>query len=310
MDVALNLSNCHGFKGTRLSPSGNPFSNSKQYGIAAALVGHRCVIVGGYSERLRRGQRVYVYNTKTNRWSSKVPMLHELAFGRAKMIFTLEDKLFAFVWHHDSNCYNFLQLDLVEMEEWRMVHEEKPPLMVFGAAGCLIEQRREALVSVGFSNHTVIHSYNFLRSKWSKPRTGGKRPPYRENHATCSVDMQVFILGGAFQTNFLDVHILDVSVVPYTWSSPLLRPGYRPTARYLFQAVGTRKRIVVYGGYGGQKRFDVYSIPEKRWLQNIRFDTDWLGGTSENAVAFTEQKMWVFGGFQLDARTPLLITPL
>lgn len=304
----MDLSSCSSFKARLLRPSGNPFNNRLQYGLGAVQIGHKCVLVGGYSERT---PKVYVYDLNRNRWLSFLPQNHEVAMGRVKVIFTIGDTLYAYLWREGQmRKYVLITYDLIEFSDWHEIDTKDPPTLPYGVSGCFVERRGEAVVTspqkTAISGAVVV--YRVRDKSWFHPKTTGEPPLLDMNHATCSAGTSVFAIGDSKEAPHLCLFHLDVTALPFVWSRPV-GGNYFPRSRYLFQASCTVKRIFVYGGYAGNRAFDVYSIQEKRWLTNIRMDNEWRDGTSENAVVQSEERLIVFGGFQLPAQTPLEITP-
>ena len=304
----MNLSTCSSFKARLLRPLTDPFANNAKYGHGAVQVGHRCVLVGGYSEL---SVYVYIYDLNKNSWERFLPLDDYLAYGRVKMIFTAADTLFAYVWQEGNRRkYELLAFDLVEMLGWRVVEAKDAPVLPWGASGCFVERRGEAMVISAKPGHSCnISIYHVEGKRWSQPKVTGKPPRLDMNHASCSTRLFVFVMGKIFPATHLYLFMLDVTRVPFAWSA-LIDSNYSPRSRYLFAASCTRNRIFVYGGYDGERSFDVYSIREKRWLTSFQMDNEWTNGTSENAVVQSEERLLVFGGFQLPSQTPLEITPI
>lgn len=303
----MNLSNCSRFKARCLNPTERLFKGNCQTELRAVLVGHLCVLAGGTAWMSVRNRHVFMYNTKENTWASTLPENSDLGFGSTRMLFIMDDILFAYI-RQSIDMYQFVTLDLLSMNAWRKVVSHDSPIIHNEASGCLIERRNEAIVSYGYSGHTRIYSYSIRKKRWSQPETKGHPPPFRRRHAACSIGWRVFISGGS-TSNALDIHILDVSVHPYRWSSPALASKYKPMQMYSFQFAYTRSRLFIYGSDNREAYFEVFSIPENCWLEDVKLDSDWKIGTADYAIASTENKIWVFGGYPLHLDTPLLITP-
>lgn len=321
----MDLDTCISLRAKLRLPKSNPYSVSRNYGLGAVAVGHKCFVFGGYqSAGLQRPScYVFIYDTVQNDWTAAETANSEVVYGRVKMSFIEEDVLYVYSWHENRRKYFFAQLDLVEPKEWLPVDSTELPLMESGTQGCYVESRREGVVI-----DTPIHSKKFVEvvvyklgnKSWYRPLTTGKPPWGRINHALCSFGNRLFVLGGTMlqkPTGQLDLHILTMVSTRFSWSSPTFK-GYTPRRRYLFQATCTANRLFIYGGFNDCSCFEVYSIPDRRWhklsgrsggTSEIEFASDWTSGTSENAAVQTANKLWVFGGFQLPVKSPLLIEP-
>lgn len=319
------------FKCIKLTPRGNPFGVNYHYGIGAILVGHRCLIFGGYKHHHNRvpARFVYVYDTNTNSWGSVEPNNYALSFGQVKMSFLVEDSMFSYTWHEQKRIYQFANLNVVSLEEWALVNAKNMPRVSVGTAGCYVECRNEAIL-FGGGTSTEVHVFKVESRSWYIPDTKGHPPLPRENHALCSTRNVVFVAGGTIirgrqdspATKMLDLHLLTIEKRSFTWSHPRIEAslsgGYMPKRRYLFSMTCVQNRVFVFGGYAGKSAFDVYSIKSNQWFTRvvdddpsdpiISFAGNWSLGTKEHAAVQTPQKLWIFGGFDLPPQTPLLIT--
>ena len=75
MDKDTDLETSFSFTGTVAKPSGNPFSNDKQLGIGAVLVGKTCLMFGGCSRRDEE-HRIYTYDYVNMSWKSHLPAVN------------------------------------------------------------------------------------------------------------------------------------------------------------------------------------------------------------------------------------------
>lgn len=303
----MDLTTCSSFKGRVLWPADNVFDASKIYGVGAALVGHRCFVLGGFH---RRHDKLYIYDIKNNRWSFSEIRNNLLVYGQVKVVFTVADTLYAFVWSHDipERCHK-LSMDVLELKEWQILtNSGDAPTISSGFSGCFVEPRGEAIITCPLSdeNSTTVLAYRIEEKRWYSPKVKGESPRLQRDHATCTTRLKVFALGGRV-VNYLSLYVLDVSSVPYIWSKPV-GLDYTPKSRFCFEVACTVNRIFVYGGFGGESAFDVFSLREHRWLPRVPFDTDHPTGTSSNAMVQTAEKLMVFGGFFLTINTPLEIT--
>ena len=303
----MDLTTCSSFKARRLHPDQNPFGGNALRGIGSILVGHKCFIFGGLQEE---PVMLHIYDRKKNNWSSKQILRNRLAHGQVKMAFTVSDTLFAYVRHYMDRVYYLMTLDLVTPEHWDLVPSNYMPSLTFGVSGCFVERRGEGIVTTPDRSlqPTVVVAFRVEDNVWYSPRVKGKTPRLAVDHSSCATGYQVFVTGEDPSLNRLNLHVLNVTALPFVWSTPV-GGSYFPQKRYLFQSSCTVNRIFVYGGFNGKKCFDVYSIREQCWLKNVEFDTDWEDGTGNNAVVQTSEVIIVFGGLGLPARTPLVITP-
>ena len=305
--LAMDLTTCSSFKARRLKPDQNPFRESFLCGIGAVLVGNKCFVFGGNSEE---PTLIYIYDSQKNSWTSKHVSRDTVTYGQVKMSFTVDDTLFAYVRQYIDRVYYLVNLDLVNPDSWDVVQAQATPNLTFGVSDCYVERRGEAVVTtpyVGLTPTTVV-VYRVNGKSWYSPRVKGKNPMLAADHSSCASGLTVFVMGENRYVDRLNLHVLDVTALPFVWSTP--ETGcYFPKKRYLFGTSCTVNRIFVYGGFNGKTSFDVYSISDQRWLENLEFDTDWESGTADNAVVQTAEKIIVFAGLRLPARTPLEITP-
>ena len=315
-----SLSTCSAFKGRVIETNRAVIDGTWQYGNGAVVVGHRCIVFSGYASYEVATQAVFVFDTKRLEWNEAKVKTETVAYGRVKMQFVQSDVLYAYIGSNNFTLLALdLPLDLLDINEWRHVNPGNAPDPGFGTAGCFVERRNEGFVWGGGDRvRADPWMFSVKTKRWYSPRTIGRAPEERHNHSICSTGNQVFIIGGTGRRiNSLDLHVLSLEIAPFQWSSASI-PEYSPPRRYLFQATCTESRIFVYGGYQGESCFDVFSIKARRWYKGVeglasegqvKFDTNWNSGTSENAAVLTSGSLWIFGGFQLVANTPLRITP-
>ena len=323
-----SLDTCTALKCMKLKPRWHDFYWTEVYGMGVVLVGKKCYMFGGY--RGRRGNMaadfVHEYDVILNVWQSTRVYNADIAFGRVKMAFVYDDKILAYNWHEQERHYNFAALDLIQMDEWRLVSGKAAPNLIQGAAGCYVDSRREGFVcGLGSSNAVItveVWLYMTQWGTWRKPKTKGMRPSPRINHAVCSRDNVVYIVGGSLVdrlVNRLDIHLMTMIADQFTWSTPDVA-GYAPPTRYLFQIVCTGKRVFVYGGYGEQgveRQLDIFHVDKSRWScagprdarGSVQLVAGEGGGTKEHAMLERHGSIWIFGGTGLEARTPLVIRP-
>ena len=284
---------------------GYEFVSNKIYGVGAVQTGHKCFVIGGFQDY---SNQIYVYDLNANHWSAFRIDGGDIVYGQVKMIFNIADILFAYVWHDRYHVYNLVALELLELKQWRKVEHKRHPILSSGVSGCLIEQRGEAVITCpkAGAKPSDVWVFRIKDKSWLSPTTKGNQPWLEADHCSCTTGLQVFVLGGRYLSYF-GLHILDVTTLPYRWSTPS-GLGYSPKPRFCFQASCTVKRIFVYGGFSGEDSFDVFLIKEQRWLKGPRFESNWSSGTSCNAVVQTAEKLLVFGGFSLPAQTPLEIS--
>lgn len=319
----MNLDNCIALQCRKCIPANNPFNVQLHYGIGAVLVGHKCFIFGGYKHLGVRvpAKFVYIYNIVDNLWTCVRPENFNISFGRVKMASVVDDNLVAYTWHERDARYNFSKLNLVDLDTWRLVEGKNSPNIGNGTSGCYIESRKEVILFGGVNKSTTLHVYSVERKSWYKVDPQGKPPFPRCNHASCSRGNRMFVVGGTVfgPISPLDIHIVTMRGRNFSWSSPKVS-GYIPPSRYLFNVSCSSDRIFVYGGYGGARLFDFYSISENKWYtgkantnvppeHRFYFKTDWPQGTEEHAVVQNESSILIFGGFGVHPSTPLLVKP-
>ena len=244
------------------------------------------------------------------------------------MSFLVNDLLYVYIWSRRYKEYTFLVLDLMLMEEWEDIGRGACPQLNYGTSGSFVEARNEAVLfggrnEISEKGATDVHVYDVSSCKWYSPKAKGKPPAARYNHTTCCTGTKVFVLGGIYirpggRFPTLVPSILSIRNSQFEWSTPAIK-GYVPQARFFFHASCTQGRIFVYGGTGGNTRFDIYSIKEERWYEGadsspplpgeVRFRTKWVSGTRDHASVLTSNLFLVVGGFRLSACAPLHITP-
>ena len=318
-----NMGTALSFKGELAEKKTNLFGNDKQYGIGAVLVGHRCLVFGGYSQH---HSSVGIYDAVTRSWRRHNVQNTRQLYGRVRMTFIVDDKLYVYSWSTSEKRCIFLTLDLVSMKEWVRGGKSTCAQMGFGTSGSYVESRNEGVLFSGKRrNFTDVWVYNVGKGTWYCPKTKGAVPMERFNHTTCSEGRTMFILGGRSiypndAISPFELHMLTMDGKRFTWSTPEAK-GYIPPERFLFSAACTTGRLIVFGGYRGHSSFDIYSIENNSWRKGyynnepvqydgFQFSSIWERGTSDHALVLTPHTMIVFGGFQLSITTPLHITPM
>ena len=319
-----NMSTALSFKGELAKTGTNPFRNDKQYGIGAVLVGHRCLVFGGYSQN---HSSVGIYDVVERSWKRHAMKNMRQLYGRVRMTFIVDDVLYVYSWSRDDKKCVFLMLDLVSMEDWVCGGKNPCAQMGFGTSGSYVESRNEGVLFSGKRrNFTDVWVYNVENGTWYCPQTSGTPPRARYNHTTCSEGKTMFVLGG--QTTLpgnhvirpFDLHMLTMDGKRFAWSTPEVN-GYVPPERFLFAATCQARRVFVFGGYRGYSSFDIYSVEHGSWMKGssnneyepyevLQFTSGWKRGTSDHAMVLMPQELIVFGGFQLSITTPLHITPI
>ena len=316
----MDLSNCAGYRCTPYTRGTAVFGESWMYAHCAVLVGHKCIVVGGYSDKARVSKNIYILDTIQRIWSAFQVPSELLLYGSARMQFINADKFTVLVYPRSlppsERLYCMLEIDLVLLDEWTVVQAKAVPRLREGTTGCLVEVINEAIVFGGSRGGTSVFRYQVDERRWIEAKTAGKPPSARQNHAMCASGTVVFVIGGSYErATVLDVHLLDVSHLPFRWSSPVVGT-YTPSKSFLFHAACVGNRILVYGGFNKTNRLCVYLIKEERWLQGVNspvvsheteiaFHSDWRDGTSAHALAHTSKKVWIFGGFEMRSKTHL-----
>ena len=320
---SASMSAALSFRGERAETNASPFRNSRQYGIGAVLVGHRCLVFGGYSQN---HDRIGTYDVVKRSWTPHFVQNVKRLYGRVRMTFIVDDVLYVYLWRRNSRSCIFLKLDVVSMEE--LVPAGKSPCqqMGFGTSGSYIESRNEGVLFGGKQGRTDVCVYSIEKASWYRPKTNGAGPSARFNHTTCSQGRNMFVLGGqkVGQHDVIrpfEIHILTMDRRRFTWSTPHAQ-GYVPPERYLFAAACTAGRVFVFGGYLGDSSFDIFSLEHNSWRkgyykknesgrhEGFQFRCPWTHGTSDHAMVLTPLGLLVVGGFQLPIATPLHITPM
>ena len=325
MGGGSDLGTSFSFRGKLVNASNDPFQSGVEYGAGAVLVGHKYLMFGGYNRSVGK-HRVYIFDRVTNEWSTVLPQNVHNRFGSIRMTFIEGDVLYACTWYGRNRKHVFMALDMLSMEEWVPAGVNVCPNTGFGTSGSYIEARNEGVLFGGEKCGTEIFVYSVERSSWYSPKVTGTPPAPRRDHATCSIGLQMFVLGGrqVGGRNFgsLDLHVLSMEGARFLWSTPV-SSGQAPRARNLFPALCVSGRIFVYGGYGVYdvaRCFEVYSLKENRWYNGtsdvtteqegiVHFMSD-LEEVNANCTALVaDDKLIVLGGNRLQPKTPLEITP-
>ena len=322
MEGSRGLGTSFSFYGKVIRTKNNPFENGAEYGVGTMLVGHKCLMFGGYN-RSRDKHWVYVYDRVKKEWLVTMPANVHNWFGSIRMTFIVDDVLYACSWYQRHKRHVFMALNLVSMEEWVPVGKGLCPITGFGTRGSYIEARNEGVLFGGESRGTGVFVYNMERSSWYSPTVSGTPPTPRRNHATCSVGLKMFILGGekfgASDNGTLDLHVLSMEGTRFVWSTPVTT-GHASRTRRLFPATCASGRIFIFGGYGANTPFIVYSIKENHWYHggsdmtseeegSIYYASELVEVNANGAMLVIHDKLLVFGGNALSPNTPVEITP-
>ena len=314
-----NLGTSMSFKGTLVKTKIDLGKASVSRGVGVVALGHECLMFGGFTGDGER-HRVHRYDRLKRKWKSVLPRNREKSFGSIRMTFVVDDILYAYVWYGNAYKHGFLALDLILMEEWVAVGKGSLMQAGFGASGCYVALRNEGVLFGGPQSNVVV--YNVERSSWYSPEVSGTLPSPRKHCATCCVGQRMFIVGGHIpegNDNVLDLHILTMYGTRFSWSTPVTT-GAIPPKRSMFTATYASGRVFVYGGSGGYKRFDVYSIKQNRWYNGssaeadaergiVHFTSQLFGGNAVHAAVVVDGKLLIFGGSFGLAKIPLEIAP-
>ena len=253
-----------------------------------------------------------MYDIVESTWETTPVANHDISFGRVKASFVVDDTLFTLTWHEDHNVLNFAYVNILELDEWRLVDNRGMPKGSKGCAACYVEYRDEVVVvDLEFDQPPDVRSFSMEKRAWYKPNIAGVPPCSRMKHGMCSNKDQVYVVGGWYrgilQSGSLELYILQMAGTRFIWSTPRVE-GYIPPHRYLFRPACTQNRLFVYGGYNGIKSFDVFLFKENRWYQGsgngrhngqiINFRTAPTSGASANALVQTQTDIWILGGFE------------
>mmetsp|Transcript_12933 Transcript_12933/g.15680 ORF Transcript_12933/g.15680 Transcript_12933/m.15680 type:complete len:649 (-) Transcript_12933:257-2203(-) len=123
-----------------------------------------------------------------------------------------------------------------------------------------------------------LHSFNIKTYVWTPLVPTGRLPLKRANQASCVVDDKMFIFGGwDGQKRLNDIHVLDTSVSPPHWSSPV-SDGQPPSPRAGMTLTNVRGKIYLFGGSAPQNKcyddLQVYDPVENAWLKTASVDED------------------------------------
>ena len=318
------------FMGKLVKTSNNPFRRDSEYGIGAVLLGHRCLVFGGFNGA---GPKycIYMYNIMKRKWTMTQPTNRYNQFGSIRLSFIVDDVLYGYSWYNASQRHIFMAINLISMDAWVPAGRDACAETGFGSSGQYIEARNEAVLFGGKKASTDIFVYDVARSSWYSPSVSGEPPSPRYNHGTCCTGLRMFILGGQDLPRLgngqgramqLDLHVLTMEGTRFVWSTPGIK-SRAPPRRYLFAATCVPGRIFVYGGYGGLTRFDIYSIKQKRWYYyngisgeadeekgTVYFRSELLEDNANNAAVVCQGKLLIIGGTRLKASTPLEIIPV
>ena len=323
MGGGKNLATSLTFEGRLVNTSNNPFTGAFEYGIGVVLVGHECLMFGGFNGGGKH--RVYKFDIAKKKWSQFLPENRVDDFGSIAMTFVVDDRLYAYVWCRRIMQYMFVSLDLVLTEAWVRVGQNSCPQVGHGPSGAFVEATGEGVLFGGEKKNTDVFVYNVERSSWYPPKVSGTPPGPRKHHCTCCAGRRLFIVGGQLlpldeaHSNELSLHVLTIQGSRFAWSTPATI-GRVPKKRYLFSATYFAGRIFVYGGNWGYRRFDIFSIRQSRWFNGVssfadeeqgevQFTSELEGGNAVHAAVVVNDKIFVFGGTKLVSKSPLEIAP-
>lgn len=316
----MDLDKCTSLRCQLIRPKTNPFKVGQHCGFGAVQLGHLCLLFGGYKTFEKPARFVFIYNTLKNSWQKVETSTHDLVHGRVAAAFLLDDNLLVYVRSRQTKRYNLVSINTVLLREWRNVYQLSQPHPGYGAAGCFVEERKEAVVLGGSNNPEFeVHIFSFAKSLWYCPHVRGEPPSARWEHAICSNGFRVFVFGGIQATQdpaeLLDLHILTIRGVSFSWSSPCIA-GYVPPNRSFTRATCGPNRVFVFGGYKELDKLDVYEIDKSVWREaggkrktnGIPYNTQWTSGTADHGAVQSMKELWIFGGVNLPPYSPLKIT--
>ena len=303
------------FKASLVASSNSPFHHM-EYGMRVVMLGHTCLMFGGFS-REGTGHRISKFDRVKKRWTGVTPKNRHCSFGSIRLGFIVDDLLYAYTWDNNVRNHCFMAVNVILMEEWIPAGKDTCPQTGFGTSGSYVEARNEAILFGGKKLSTEIFVYNVARASWYSPEVSGTPPKARYNHGTCCTGQKMFIVGGLGPVR-LDLHILDMRGNRFSWSTPVTN-GYVPPRRTLFAVACNSHRIFIHGGYHARERFDMYSITENRWYKCLEGESSGKGFISvqgyhlentDHCMVVADKKLLIFGGYDLVAATPLQIDPL
>ena len=127
--------------------SQDPFPRNKLYGVGVVLVGHRCIVFGGYSSK-GPGQRIYICGSVNKSWRSKIARHNGKMFGRIQTSIVVNDALFLYSYAYRPKEYTFHALDLLFTEAWVPAGSEPCVQLTFGTSGSYVKLETKRYSSV------------------------------------------------------------------------------------------------------------------------------------------------------------------
>ena len=301
----------------------------KKSRISATLVGHRVYVHGYFGSNAQSTRRLACYSLRHSVWkwyATDLPSLknHTTVLAR--------DSLYVFSGTTSSRFYSsdIRRVDLIT-KETTLVNTigVRPPERMFGAADYL-ERTNELIVFGGriTRNSQAVLSNSVWVNRledgiWAEMVTKGESPSRRRSHASCCVANKLFVYGGLPANNELlcDLHVLDCSALPFTWTQLASNNGFRRGAPSLSYVAG---RLFLFGGFESTgscvRTLSTYSLRDNKWgevlsreiaiqddvVENMTFVGTTSTSSRHSAVCVSKGIIF-FGGESSDIRTVTLL---
>ena len=265
---------------------------------------------------------LYTFDTRSKRWDVLALSGGAHTFGIVKSAFLMDDLLFAYTWNEKKQAHVFAQLDLIHLQEWKLMSGAQPNCIDREACACIVESRKEMMVLASKAGKTLLMMYSLDAQTCSEQNSRGKPPTPHGLHAACATTRSVFVLervrGISPIWSSAKLYVLNIESRRFTWSLPdIPLVQHQLSLRSRFQLCCSETHLFIYGA---DKHFDVYSIKDERWLKGVRqpdrnrsdevhFVDRFGEGILGHTTILTNGSLLVFGGSNRPIFKPLEIRP-
>ncbi len=261
-----------------LSLTSSPLVRSE---VAAARIGRRVFVVGGYDARGVTTNAVAAYDIRRNRWarpaSMPIAVNHPTAAAYRGRLYVHG----GFTVDRQTEATSALQRYEPETDRWRLLPASDHPR----AAHALVARRGKLYAAAGANGRTgeltSLEVYDIARKRW---RDGPDMSVGRNHVAGAKLGGRIYVMGGR-PGNLDDVEVYDPRHRRWSRAAPL------DTPRSGFTAAVVRGRIVAFGGEAASGTIapaELYDPTADRWkaLPAMLTPRHGLGGASRGRRVF------------------------
>lgn len=227
-------------------------SGSEIQNQAAALVGHRIYVFGGYAQDYLRG--VYALDVNTLTWDRKDN--DEKLQLSGNLNFLIRDTLYMIGGNVRSNPYETqmwtFDLSRAIIDPFYSRCEELIPPS--GSVGEYLEMLEMIILYGGQTSQggvSTLVGYSVISNTWQRIEVKGGVPPPRHNHSSCMHGTdEIFFFGGNFDGSLVPVnHLFHLRSIKgkFLWNEVNWQPLPVARANSIMWCIG--KRVFIFGGY-------------------------------------------------------------